>query len=228
MSAIKGLFRRTPKHTILDERQIGMSDAERKRAEAEGKGGKWALFLLPFITVLREGLEAVIFVAGVRPLSPFTTRSSLASHELPLMSLRFLPCSCSGLDFPTRLCYSHRRHRRSDCRFPYRFPHLPRWFRLCPPHLPHHLHQHPLPRRSRSLFQGCWILRILPLGPSSLSALVQLNTSCADELSVCFDSSRPSKSEAMSASPARVPALTTSGRVRSSGSTLILLNPGRP
>ncbi|KAF9515675.1 hypothetical protein BS47DRAFT_1371943 [Hydnum rufescens UP504] len=31
----------------------------------EGRGGKWALFLLPFITVLREGLEAVIFAGGV-------------------------------------------------------------------------------------------------------------------------------------------------------------------
>jgi high-affinity iron transporter len=27
--------------------------------------GKWALFLLPFITVLREGLEAFVFVGGV-------------------------------------------------------------------------------------------------------------------------------------------------------------------
>lgn len=31
----------------------------------EGRSGKWALFLLPFITVLREGLEAVVFVGGV-------------------------------------------------------------------------------------------------------------------------------------------------------------------
>lgn len=31
----------------------------------EGKGGKWALFVLPFVTVLREGLEAVVFVGGV-------------------------------------------------------------------------------------------------------------------------------------------------------------------
>lgn len=29
------------------------------------KTGKWALFVLPFITVLREGLEAVVFVGGV-------------------------------------------------------------------------------------------------------------------------------------------------------------------
>ncbi|GFZ45102.1 Plasma membrane iron permease [Saitozyma sp. JCM 24511] len=33
--------------------------------DREGRGGKWALFLLPFITVLREGLEAVVFVGGV-------------------------------------------------------------------------------------------------------------------------------------------------------------------
>lgn len=29
------------------------------------KSSNYALFLLPFITVLREGLEAVVFVAGV-------------------------------------------------------------------------------------------------------------------------------------------------------------------
>lgn len=28
--------------------------------------GKWALWSLPFFTILREGLEGVIFVAGVR------------------------------------------------------------------------------------------------------------------------------------------------------------------
>lgn len=33
--------------------------------EAESQGGKWALFMLPFVTVLREGLEAVVFVGGV-------------------------------------------------------------------------------------------------------------------------------------------------------------------
>ena len=29
------------------------------------KMGKWALFTLPFVVVLREGLEAVVFVGGV-------------------------------------------------------------------------------------------------------------------------------------------------------------------
>ncbi|GAA5976211.1 hypothetical protein JCM10908_005418 [Rhodotorula pacifica] len=31
----------------------------------EARNSKWTLFLLPFITVLREGLEAVVFVGGV-------------------------------------------------------------------------------------------------------------------------------------------------------------------
>lgn len=35
------------------------------KAKKEGRSSKWALFLLPFITVLREGLEAVVFVGGV-------------------------------------------------------------------------------------------------------------------------------------------------------------------
>lgn len=35
------------------------------RARKEARNGKWALFLLPFITVLREGVEAVVFVGGV-------------------------------------------------------------------------------------------------------------------------------------------------------------------
>ena len=43
---------------------VGDEDAD----EREGEGGKWALFLLPFVTVLREGLEAVLFVSGVSPL----------------------------------------------------------------------------------------------------------------------------------------------------------------
>lgn len=42
-----------------------MSEHERNLAKQEGRSGKWALFLLPFITLLREGLEAVVFVGGV-------------------------------------------------------------------------------------------------------------------------------------------------------------------
>ena len=39
-----------------------------KNKDKEGRSGKWALFLLPFITLLREGLEAVVFVGGVSEL----------------------------------------------------------------------------------------------------------------------------------------------------------------
>lgn len=41
------------------------SHSQSGKGEAESQGGKWALFMLPFITVLREGLEAVVFVGGV-------------------------------------------------------------------------------------------------------------------------------------------------------------------
>lgn len=33
--------------------------------DREAQSGKWVLFILPLITVLREGMEAVIFVGGV-------------------------------------------------------------------------------------------------------------------------------------------------------------------
>ncbi|KEI40132.1 uncharacterized protein L969DRAFT_16804 [Mixia osmundae IAM 14324] len=36
-----------------------------KGVSSEGRSSRWALFILPLITVLREGLEAVVFVAGV-------------------------------------------------------------------------------------------------------------------------------------------------------------------
>jgi high-affinity iron transporter len=42
------------------------SGSIKDKGEAESQGGKWALFMLPFVTVLREGLEAVVFVGGVR------------------------------------------------------------------------------------------------------------------------------------------------------------------
>jgi hypothetical protein len=46
-----------------------LSAAEKKNARA----GKWALLLLPLITVLREGLEAVVFVGGVSLSTPATS-----------------------------------------------------------------------------------------------------------------------------------------------------------
>ncbi|RDL38449.1 uncharacterized protein BP5553_02789 [Venustampulla echinocandica] len=59
---------------------------EEKPATTDGKKGafkrwceKYAMFMLPFITVLREGLEAIVFVAGVSFSSP------AASVPLPVV-----------------------------------------------------------------------------------------------------------------------------------------------
>ena len=47
----------------------------------EARNSKWTLFLLPFITVLREGLEAVVFVGGVSvPLAPWAVPPRRGAH----------------------------------------------------------------------------------------------------------------------------------------------------
>ncbi|KAK0435816.1 Ftr1 protein [Desarmillaria tabescens] len=46
---------------------------EGKRADGKTSTGKWALFILPLITVLREGMEAVVFVGGVSLGQPATS-----------------------------------------------------------------------------------------------------------------------------------------------------------
>jgi len=44
-----------------------------KRVDGRTQTGKWVLFILPLITVLREGMEAVIFVGGVSLGQPATS-----------------------------------------------------------------------------------------------------------------------------------------------------------
>ncbi|KAF9456603.1 iron permease FTR1 [Collybia nuda] len=44
-----------------------------KRVDGGAKTGKWVLFILPLITVLREGMEAVVFVGGVSLGQPATS-----------------------------------------------------------------------------------------------------------------------------------------------------------
>ncbi|CAE6508673.1 unnamed protein product [Rhizoctonia solani] len=57
-----------------DKWRVKLSDAfEGKMGNTSGKNGKWILFILPFITVLREGLEAVVFVGGVSLGQPATS-----------------------------------------------------------------------------------------------------------------------------------------------------------
>ncbi|CAE6482091.1 unnamed protein product [Rhizoctonia solani] len=54
--------------------RIKLTEAfEGKMGNASGKNGRWILFILPFITVLREGLEAVVFVGGVSLGQPATS-----------------------------------------------------------------------------------------------------------------------------------------------------------
>jgi len=47
---------------------------------------KYAMFILPFITVLREGLEAVIFIGGISVGSPATA--------FPLPVITGIACGC--------------------------------------------------------------------------------------------------------------------------------------
>jgi len=44
-----------------------------KHVDGRARTGKWVLFILPLITVLREGMEAVIFVGGVSLGEPATS-----------------------------------------------------------------------------------------------------------------------------------------------------------
>lgn len=63
---------------MQDKWRVKLAKAlEEKPVTAGGKKGafkrwceKYAMFMLPFITVLREGLEAVVFIAGVSFSAP--------------------------------------------------------------------------------------------------------------------------------------------------------------
>ncbi|SCV74126.1 BQ2448_6558 [Microbotryum intermedium] len=48
----------------FDQKVVADSEVDVKD-KREARSGKWSLFLLPLITVLREGLECVVFVGGV-------------------------------------------------------------------------------------------------------------------------------------------------------------------
>ncbi|QRV79486.1 plasma membrane iron permease [Ceratobasidium sp. AG-Ba] len=56
--------------------RVKLSDAFEGKVSAGGRGGqnsRWVLFVLPLVTVLREGLEAVVFVGGVSLGQPATS-----------------------------------------------------------------------------------------------------------------------------------------------------------
>ena len=50
--------------------KIGQIMEKQEAKGLVGKSRKYAMFILPFITVLREGLEAVVFVGGVTLSEP--------------------------------------------------------------------------------------------------------------------------------------------------------------
>lgn len=82
---------------------------EAARAKKEARNGKWALFLLPFITVLREGVEAVVFVGGVSwSVERNLPRTSplLIRHSGPMI----------GITWSIRYFHPHRNHCRTYCR----------------------------------------------------------------------------------------------------------------
>ena len=58
----------TTTSSAVGDGAVELSDKELKKIRAEQRSGRWSLFLLPLITVLREGLEAVVFVGGVSRL----------------------------------------------------------------------------------------------------------------------------------------------------------------
>jgi hypothetical protein len=83
-------------------------------AEVDGQAttGKWVLFILPFITVMREGDD----------LHNFTILLSYNSRHLHRSRSRHLRRRC--LTGPTRRVHPHRRNRRPRLRLRLRLHHL--------------------------------------------------------------------------------------------------------
>ena len=116
-----------------------------KSESKEGRSGKWALFLLPFITLLREGLEAVVFVGGV------------SCSGLPKTKL--IP----GLAQPPRVVHPHPCRCRSHLWWNRRLPDLPFRIHRHTPLVPRRLDLLPLPHRCWSRVKRCLVLGILRL-----------------------------------------------------------------
>ncbi|TFY82855.1 hypothetical protein EWM64_g1164 [Hericium alpestre] len=114
---------------------------EGKHVDGRTRAGRWVLFFLPFITVLREGMEAVIFVAVSRSArapppsrSPRLSASSSASSAacsstcsprapvrhvpllVPVRSALTLEFTRSTDDLPRRDDELHPAHRRGTLR----------------------------------------------------------------------------------------------------------------
>jgi high-affinity iron transporter len=71
---------------LQDKWRVKLAKALSEKKEMEGKRNRfqrwcerYAMFLVPFVTVLREGIEAIVFIAGVSFSSP------AASVPLPVV-----------------------------------------------------------------------------------------------------------------------------------------------
>lgn len=72
-------------------------------AKRRARSGKWALFLLPFITLIREGLEAVVFVGGVSQydlLCDRTTTDHPTHRSRSVNPLHLFPSPSSLVSLP--------------------------------------------------------------------------------------------------------------------------------
>ncbi|TDL21402.1 iron permease FTR1 [Rickenella mellea] len=70
----RAFFEKTKVHSVLPSTTATTNGESPGAVEGanEGRTGKWVLFILPFITILREGMEAVVFVGGVSLGQPAT------------------------------------------------------------------------------------------------------------------------------------------------------------
>lgn len=137
---------------LQEKWRIKLSQAMETKDSTTGKQTfsfkKWAekyvMFYLPFITVLREGLEAVIFIGGVSlsfpakafPLPVIT--GLLAGAAVGYIIYRYV---CSDAIFFLETSFILTRQSLNS-----------QWWQpSIPPDIPHHFHLLPLPRLRRPL-----------------------------------------------------------------------------
>lgn len=121
---------------------------------SDGRQSKYILFFLPFVTVLREGLEAVVFVGGVS-LSPRVVER----RESSLLS-------STGLARPASDGDPDCGNRRPHLRRPRRRVHLRLLVPPQPVHLPGRLDRLPHAHRRRPAREGHLVLYHLPIRQS--------------------------------------------------------------
>lgn len=133
---------------MQDKWRVKLAKAVDNPLRAGGRKGivkrfleKYAMFVLPFITVLREGIEAVVFVAGVSFTAPAT------AFPLPVV------CGLLLGGFVGWLLYRYVYLTSPDARdVNVKLTRLQWWCWHQAPGLPRRFHLCPLPRRRRSLF----------------------------------------------------------------------------